>query len=313
MTTFKQKILAGEIKRADAMKVRFEDLHVEPGFNLRIEGEDLEVSIDALAAHIIQGGQYPALEVRPRSDGGVFIVDGHRRHRAIAKAIEAGAQLKDKDGVVWVRVEAFTGNDADRVARIMTSAEGRGLSPLETAMGYKRLAAYGWDSDRIATTVGKTRTHVDGLLILANAPSEVQNQVATGTVSAAVAVDLVRKHGDNAGKVLAGEMDKAKAQGKRKVTAGTIKGKALPRPVLDQVVDATDALVDALDDDARKQLAGMERQENAPYRDGLAVSVPAWALLELMQAHAKVTEAKAADAQRVRDAQAKAAQQEIAA
>lgn len=38
--SFKQMIKDGDLKRADAMKARLEDLHEEPGFNLRAEGED---------------------------------------------------------------------------------------------------------------------------------------------------------------------------------------------------------------------------------------------------------------------------------
>ena len=49
MKSFKDGIKSGDIKRADAMKVRIEDIHEEPGFNLRREGEDLEASIGALA------------------------------------------------------------------------------------------------------------------------------------------------------------------------------------------------------------------------------------------------------------------------
>ncbi|MCS7530757.1 hypothetical protein N0609_30970 [Pseudomonas aeruginosa] len=36
--SFKQMIKDGDLKRADAMKARLEDLHEEPGFNLRAEG-----------------------------------------------------------------------------------------------------------------------------------------------------------------------------------------------------------------------------------------------------------------------------------
>src|SRR5690242_17079144 len=89
LSTFKQKILAGEIKRADALKVRYDDLQVEPGFNLRLPidrlgEEDLaaaEADDESLFQHIMSGGQLPALEVRPRPEGGVWIVDCHRRHK----------------------------------------------------------------------------------------------------------------------------------------------------------------------------------------------------------------------------------------
>ncbi|AWM87348.1 hypothetical protein [Microvirga sp. 17 mud 1-3] len=319
MTTFKQKILSGEIKRADAMKVRYEDLHVEPGFNLRADIESLrgqareeaEAAEENLFRHIMAGGQYPALEVRPRAEGGVWIVDGHRRHRNIGRAIAAGAPLQDKDGVVWVRVEAFSGNDADRVARVITSQENRKLAPLEIAEGYKRLSAFGWDNDRIAKTVGKTPQHVAQLLILANANSDVHRLVAEGTVSAAMAVEMVRKHGDEAGQVLAGEADKAKAQGKRKVTAGTIKGKPLPRVVVDRTVDALEGLAESLGADARADLAYVEAHADDAAAREKTISVPAWALLDLLAQHQEIIDAKAAEAQRVRDAQAKAAQQEI--
>lgn len=314
MTTFKQKILAGEIKRADAMKVRYADLHEEPGFNLRIEDDDFAASIEALAEHIVQGGQYPALEVRPRQEGGVFIVDGHRRKRAIGLAIERGAPLQDKDGEVWVPVVAFNGNDADRVARIITSAEGRALKPLEVAEGYKRLRNMGWDNTRIAQKVGKTPQHVAQLLTLADANSDVHQAVAAGTVSAAVAVDLVRKHGDSAGQVLADELGKAKAAGKGKVTAGTIKGKALPAKVVTSLVGSVDALMGSLPSLARERLAAIEfGVKSGTLPEGQQVSVPASALLALLNAHKEVTEARQAQATKAREAAVQAAQQQLAA
>ncbi|MCF1486934.1 hypothetical protein LZ838_06140 [Pseudomonas sp. AA27] len=54
--SFKQMIKDGDVRRADAMKVKLEDLHEEPGFNLRTEGDALEASIDTLAEFIAGGG-----------------------------------------------------------------------------------------------------------------------------------------------------------------------------------------------------------------------------------------------------------------
>lgn len=245
--SFKQMIADKEIKRADAMKVRIEDIHEEPGFNLRREGEDLEASIDALADYIATGGIVPALEVRPRAGGGVFVVDGHRRRRAYIRAEQKGASIRDAAGELWISVVAFTGNDAERVARIITSAEGRALSLLEVADGYKRLIAFGWNPQQIADKVGKTRQHVDQALILANANSDVQALVSGGSVSATSAIDAVRKHGDDAGKVLGGAVDKAKAAGKTKATSGAIKGKPLPRKLVNDVEEALDRFVKTTD------------------------------------------------------------------
>jgi ParB-like chromosome segregation protein Spo0J len=121
------------------------------------------------------------------------------------------------------------------VARVITSAEGRALSPLEVAEGYKRLIAYNWTPEQIAAKVGKTRQHVDQSLILANANSDVQAMVAGGSVSATSAIDAVRKHGEDAGKVLGGAVDAAKAAGKSKATSGAIKGKPLPRKLVSEL------------------------------------------------------------------------------
>lgn len=312
MTSFKQKILDKEIKRADAMKVRFQDLHEEPGFNLRIEDADFLASIEDLAAHIMAGGQYPALEVRPRPEGGVWIVDGHRRKRAIAEAIASGAPLADKDGEVWVAIVAFEGNDADRTARIITSASSRGLSPIEVAMGYARLRGFGWDNTRVAQKVGKTPQHVAQLLMLADANSDVQRMVADGGVSAAVAVKLVREHGDEAGKVLADAADKAKAAGKAKVTDSTLTGKALPRKVVNEVEDAlTWFQKEGLDMEARIVIS-QAGAGNVNYADSL-VEVRAGALAELMKAAALIEGARNQQAERAREVAAHAAQADIEA
>lgn len=305
--SFKQKIASKEIKRADAMKVRLQDLHEEPGFNLRIEDADFAASIEDLAHHIAAGGQYPALEVRPRDAGGVFIVDGHRRKRAIARAVKIGAALADKDGDVWVSIVAFEGNDADRVARVITSAEGRALSPLEVATGYARLRSFGWDNTRIAQKVGKTPQHVAQLLLLADSNSDVQQMVAAGDVSAAVAVNVVRKHGDDAGKVLA---DAAK-NGKGKVTAGTMNGKALPRKLVDEVEGTLQWFrKEALSGGQRQQIA---QAESDPTRYAEApVTISAGILLELMKAAALIEDARNQQQERARDAAAKAAQGDLA-
>lgn len=246
MKSFKEGIKAGEVKRADAMKVRIEDIHEEPGFNLRREGEDLEASIQALSDHVANGGMIPPLEVRPREEGGVYVVDGHRRRRALLRVAD---QLRTPDGELWVAVVAFTGNDADRVARIITSAESRGLTPLEIADGYRRLVAFGWSSEQIAAKVGKTRQHVDQLLILASAPAKVQAMVQAGEVAATTAIDQVRKHGDKAVEILTGAVGKAKAAGKGKATAGAVKGKPLPRKLVDELEPLVMRIADFLVDD----------------------------------------------------------------
>lgn len=258
--SFKQMIKDGEVRRADAMKVQLEDLHEEPGFNLRIEGPELKKSIAVLAEFIANGGQIPPLEVRPRAEGGVWVVDGHRRRRALIKLDKAGrlprTPNKEDPSILeaWVAVTAFEGSDADRVARIISSQENEKLSPLELAEGYKRLKAFGWTVDQIAKKVGKTRQHVEQVVTVGNANTDVQSLVAAGQVSATTAAQVVRAHGNDAGKVLGAELQKAQASGKTKVTAGTIKGPSIPKPRLEAVHAASRNLIaslDAIDEDSK--------------------------------------------------------------
>jgi len=301
--SFKQMIKDGTAKRADAMKFKLSDIHEEPGFNLRDEGQELEASIDALAAYIADGGIFPPLEVRPRAEGGVFVVDGHRRRRALLKVAD---RIADPSGDVWVSVVAFTGNDADRVARIITSAEGRALSPLEIARGYKRLAGLGWTPQQIADKVGKTRQHVDQLLILANANTDVQQMVATGAVSATTAIGTVRKAGEGAGQVLAEAVTKAREAGKKKATAGTIKGKPIPKKIVDGVFGALESLAGVLTPADHETLATMNLAESP------RITLPADVVLELVELHRETVEFRAAEARKAADAAAALAQGELA-
>jgi len=304
-------INSGTAKRADSLKMRIEDLHEEPGFNLRDEGEDLQASIEAIVSHLANGGRLPPLEVRPRPEGGAWIVDGHRRSRAYRLADERGLPVRDpKSGELFVKVELFQGNDADRTLRVITSAEGRALAPLEVAKGYARLRGFGWKADDIAAKVCKTRQHVSQMLILADANSDVHALVRSGAVSASLAVKVVHTHGEDAGAILAKKYGEAKDAGKAKLTAGGMAPKALPRAVVDSLVGSVDLLLVNLPKETREHLTVLQkRHEQIPEEE--TVTIPAWLLVDLMGEHEGVAEARAKQEQRAREAANKAAQTDI--
>lgn len=253
--SFKQMIKDGDLKRADAMKARLEDLHEEYGFNLRREGEDLEQSIAELAEYLHQGGTVPPLEVRPREEGGMYVVDGHRRRRAYLKLDADGKLPRDPDGNFWVPIAAFSGNDAERVLRVITSQEGRKLSQLELADGYKRLAAFGWSPEQIARKMGKTRQHVDQVLLVGNANSDVQRMIASGEVAATTAAQAVRQHGEKAGEVLVDKLRQVKAAGGNKVTPKSIRKPQVPRCILDDLHGLCNSIATGLPDDVHAAIA----------------------------------------------------------
>ncbi|WP_441227984.1 ParB/RepB/Spo0J family partition protein [Tardiphaga sp. 20_F10_N6_6] len=307
-TSFKQLYQDGDIKKKDIFRMPYSLLKVQPGFNPRdLSKPETQAKIQGIKESIKAGAFIPPLLVRV-VDGHGVITDGECRFTAYGLAIAEGCEIE------MVDVQPDTGNDADRVATAITTSQGEALTPLETALAYKRLAAFNWEPDQIAARVGKTRTHVDGLLILGNANNDVHQLVREGVVAAHVAIDVVRKHGENAGQVLRGEADKAKAAGKKKVTAGTIKGAKLPQQVVQGIVEELDVFMGALPAQARERLAGIEDAvKRGQLPEGQEVSVPASALLSLMSEFSNVTAAREKSEQRMRDRAAKAAQQEIAA
>ncbi|HEJ7902343.1 TPA: chromosome partitioning protein ParB [Serratia marcescens] len=215
--SFKQMAKDGTIKRPDGrMTMRIDDIHVEEGFNKRIESEQTKDDDERLFQHLMKGRPVPPLEVRVRDEGGVWIVEGHRRHRAYVRCREAGKPV-DR-----IQIIPFTGNDVERIARIMNSNTQLPLSPYEQSLVVKELAGFNLTPDEIASLVGKSRATVDKLLTLTQANHDVQTLVKDGAVAVDAAVERVKEHGEQAGKVLAGDVEKAKAAGKKKVTKSFI-------------------------------------------------------------------------------------------
>ena len=303
--SFKTMIKDGTIKRADAMKARYGDIHVKPGFNLRDLDEEYEAGVEDLTTYIMAGGTLPALEVVVSPDGsGVELVDGHRRYDAIGRAIARGFPIE------WVSIVAFQGNAIDREARIFTSNRNAPLRPLEAARGFKRFRGAGLDSAEIAAIVHCSRTHVENYLVLADAERDVQELVRSCQVAADVAIEAVRNLGAKAGEFLAGKVGQAKAAGKAKVTASTIHGRALPRKVVSPLISGVDAFIKGLDANQRATLVDIQEGRVATE----TITIPTAALLELFQAHSAVetVRAKQADKQRrLAEAAAAASQAEI--
>ncbi|ATW62277.1 ParB-like partition protein [Pseudomonas phage Psp6] len=281
MASFRQMTDEGTIKRADAYKVRLEDLHIEPGFNLRDpleldeNGMTFEESIHHLAKLILKGLTVPPLEVRPRDEGGVYIVEGERRTRAWRLLDERGELprvLDKKTGKkeFWVQVSNFEGNDADRTLRIMTSNQRRELRPIEIGRGYLRLKKFGWPIDQIAEAVGKGVPHVKDMIELACANVDVQQMVRENVVKPTTAIKTVREHGEKAGAVLA----KAAAENGGKVKPrhlATPKPKAVPVALFERLELAAKDLVGLYEgtpaheaiDGVRNALAAIEKVRDA--------------------------------------------------
>jgi len=218
--SFKKMIGEKLIKRTDnGMFMRLSDIHVKEGFNKRVDDERTQQADDQLFSYLASGGKVPPLEVTAREDGGVWVVEGHRRRRAYQRCADAGKPVE------WIAVTQFSGSDVERIARIMTSNNQLSLTSFEQAMVIKELSAFNLTPDEIAKLVHLSRTTVDKLLIISTSNHDVQTFVKDGAVAVDVAVDRVKEHGESAGTVLAGDVKKAKDAGKNKVTRSVIEKK----------------------------------------------------------------------------------------
>jgi ParB/RepB/Spo0J family partition protein len=216
--SFRQMTRGGVISRTDnGMFIHLDDIHVKPGFNKRLDDERTRLADDDLFQFLMNGGSVPPLEVMSRDEDGVWIVEGHRRHRCYERCREAGKPVNK------IHIVQFVGDDKERLARILTSNNQLSLSELEQAAVVKELAsAFNQSVSEIAALVNKSEPTVRNLLTLAGANHDVKEKVQAGEVSAGAAIDRVKEFGEKAGEVLEQDKAVAAAAGKKKVTRSVI-------------------------------------------------------------------------------------------
>jgi ParB-like chromosome segregation protein Spo0J len=195
-------------------------LEVREGFNARPLNQE---HVEQMAVSYANGATFPPLDVEVE-DGHIYPVDGHHRRAAALLAISRGAPIRS------VECRQFRGNDADKVAHLITSASGLPLTPLQLGVQYRKLIGFGWTEKQIADRVGKSGQHVKDMILLAEANSDVHKAVTAGEVTGTTAVALVKKHGSKAGQVIREVVEQAKASGKTKATP-----KMFAQPSDDQV------------------------------------------------------------------------------
>jgi len=191
-----------------------DELYVEIGYNIReIDQAHVEEFRDAYIA----GEHVPPLAVQV-TEQGIKIIDGHHRYYGAKLAQEAGHDIR-------LECKDFIGSEADRIAFMVTSSQGRALEPLERAAAYQRLINQGWEPSQIAKKVKRSITDVENHLALLTSGDELIALVKNKEVAATTAVALVREHGAAAGRVAKTELEKIKAAGKKKLT----KSAAMPQ------------------------------------------------------------------------------------
>lgn len=184
-----------------------DELYVETNYNIRdIDQTHVEEFRDAFIA----GEHVPPLAVKV-TEKGIKIIDGHHRYYGAKLAQEAGYTLR-------LECKDFVGSEADSVAFMVTSSQGRALLPLERAAAYQRLVNQGLEPAEIAAKVKRSITDVEQHLQLLTVGEPLMEMVKSGEVAATTAVALQREHGVKASSVAQEQMQIAKAAGKKKLT-----------------------------------------------------------------------------------------------
>lgn len=201
-------------QRSDVFWVDPRELNIKPGWNVRVWKADDEEDLN-LAKSIAKIGVQDPLHVF-REAGKVFISEGHRRIGATMYAIaNLGADHIRKVPVI---AEQRGTSEADLVVRQLL--DGKPKTPYEQAQLFKRLVGYGWTVEEIAEQACKSVAAVNMGLDLMGAPEGVKKLVASGKVSATLAVQTVSKEGgQGALETLTEAVSNAAEQGKEKATA----------------------------------------------------------------------------------------------
>lgn len=203
----------------DLWQVDVDLLRVLPGFNVRIKDAAYHEHVKGLADSMEAEGFYQdkplAGYVAKEGDTQViYMTDGHCRLDAVKIAIKKGAEILK----IPVVVASAGSSMEDLTVALVRGNGGKPLTPMEIGIVCKRLIRFSWDVKEIARRLGFSTNYVEGLLLLMAAPAEVRGMVEAGEVSASVAIDTMKKHGDKAYEKLQASLEVAKAKGKDKVT-----------------------------------------------------------------------------------------------
>lgn len=203
----------------DLWKVPVDQIYILAGYNPRV-GPRFEAKIEWLTAQILEFGFYPDKPLAGYvaiEDGKqvIYVQDGQSRLLAAREAIKQGAPITTLPMVLKDRSMSMY----DLTVALVASNEGEPFGPMEKAALVKRFRVFGKTDGEIATIMRVSPAYVGQLATLAGAPKKIRDMVINEEISATNAIESMRKHGDKAGEVLGGAVDKAKASGKGKASA----------------------------------------------------------------------------------------------
>lgn len=170
---------AGEPKERTTVPI--EKVHPNPNQPRRqFDREKLQELADSVRAKGII--QPLIVRERPNDSGSYEIVAGERRWRA--------AQLANLHEVPVV-IRSYTDIEVLEIA-ILENIQRADLNPVEEALGYRQLMdSFGHTQEKMAESLGKSRSHIANMLRLLNLPEDVQTLLQEQKITAGHARALI--------------------------------------------------------------------------------------------------------------------------
>lgn len=173
-------------KTNEFLKVPFELIEVEDGFNARKDYGDIET----LAKNILEIGLIKPLELKPIENGKFSLIDGHRRHLAVKYLIDSN------------EIETFVFNahitknisKESAIINMIVSAGGKSLTAVEKAEAVKRLSNCGLKQKEISAKTGMHQSEISNYLVFTELPTILQNIVKANVLPLQ---NLLTVHRDN--------------------------------------------------------------------------------------------------------------------
>lgn len=171
-------------------------LNIKPlnraGGNIRVDYGEQDASFQELVDSIRENGvKVPIRGYRNKDvEGEWFSIDGHRRLAACNKLItDEGLSIK----VRVIVVDARKITDEEIIFDMISTNQGKPLSPIEMAEAVRRLEELGVEVKDIAKRFGKSLDLVKNLSYFAKAPKRLRDLVSSNKVSYSLVIQTLRE------------------------------------------------------------------------------------------------------------------------
>jgi histone H3/H4 len=211
----------------DIYTVALERIKIVPGFNYRdLTTPDAVAKINAMAEDMLDpdiGYNQKKTMIVPMDGDVPLLVDGHRRHAALALANARGA------GIMFVPCVTEERNTSDLERDYELFSAGEPLTIQEKAVGVARQRKRGESFAKIAARLKVTEQTVKSWLEVVGAPEEILEAINQGEISTTEGRKL-RKAGEaRAKEILTEAREHAHAAGRKQIRPRDIKEVQKPR------------------------------------------------------------------------------------